>query len=279
MPKQETKTIKKTKTKTMAAKKVEKPLKSVAEKKVKTAKKELVKKEANVKAALHEKEAKESSISVSFYGLDGKIAGKISLPGEIFAAKVNPTLMAQAVRVYLSNQRTGTSSTKTRSEVAGTTKKMYRQKGTGRARHGAAKAPIFVGGGITFGPKPRDFSLDLPKKMKRRALFSALTEKLLENNVKVLDTASVTGKTREMAEALKNLNIAGKVMVVVDSKGKLTAQATRNIKGVTVQNASNLTTYEVLSAKTILFSKTSIDALKNTFLKELESQRDIVRKV
>src|SRR5258708_225116 len=123
-------------------------------------------------------EKKYTPVSVDVIGVDGKVSGKVSLPGEMFGEKVNKTLLAQAVRVYLANQRQGNASTKTRGEVDGSTAKIYRQKGTGRARHGSKRAPIFVKGGLVFGPKPRDFSLALPQKMKRKALFGALSAKV-----------------------------------------------------------------------------------------------------
>lgn len=246
----------------------------VVAKPVVKAEKPVAAKEVKVEAKLNTPaKSQKADISVSVYGADGKTAGKIALPGEIFGAKINPTLMAQAVRVYMATQRRGMASTKTRSEVNGTTKKIYRQKGTGRARHGAAKAPLFVGGGITFGPRPHDFGLTLPKKMKKAALFSALTSKLQENNVKVLDGAALSGKTREMVTTLKSLELtskkgtANKVMVVVDGEGKLVAQGARNIMGTTIQNVSNLTTYEILNSKSLLFTKGSIETLKKTFLK------------
>ena len=214
------------------------------------------------------KTAEKSGVSVTVYGLNGKASGRATLPSEMFGAKVNPILMAQAVRVYLAGQRRGTSSTKTRGEVAGTTKKIYRQKGTGRARHGAAKAPIFVGGGITFGPRPRDFTLALPKKMRRAALFSALTEKLQENKVKVVDLGTLSGKTKEMATTLKNLELANeKVTVVVNGTGNA-SRATKNIDRATVSSAASLNIFEILNSNAVLIAKDSIEVLKNTFLKE-----------
>ena len=124
------------------------------------------KKEVKAEVSIVEKVSEKATVSVNVVGIDGKISGKIALPGEIFGEKVNKALLAQAVRVYLANQRQGNASTKTRGEVEGSTRKIYRQKGTGRARHGSVRAPIFVKGGIVFGPKPRDFSLDMPKKKK-----------------------------------------------------------------------------------------------------------------
>ncbi len=220
------------------------------------------------KAAVEPKPAEKVGVSVTVYGLNGKAAGRTTLPSEMFGAKVNPILMAQAIRVYLAGQRRGTSSTKTRGEVAGTTKKIYRQKGTGRARHGAAKAPIFVGGGITFGPRPRDFTLALPKKMRKAALFSALTEKLQENKIKVLDLTLLTGKTKEMATTLKNLKLANeKVTVIVSGTGNAT-RATKNIDGTTVSSAASLNIFEILNSNAVVIAKDSIEVLKNTFLKE-----------
>lgn len=212
-------------------------------------------------------------ISVEVLGMDGQKSSTISLPGEMFAAKINPVLMAQAVRVYLANQRTGTASTKTRGEVNGTTKKIYRQKGTGRARHGAAKAPLFVGGGITFGPKPRSFNLTLPKKMKRIALFSALTSKLQDKKVMVVDFNATSGKTREIAKTLKSLGLTKKngdaqnVLLVADNTQTMIKRSARNIEGVSVEIAGNLHTYEVLQKNMLVLTKESIDSLKNTFVK------------
>lgn len=259
----------------MAAKSVKKePKVKKTVVKAKPASKTVFKSEVAMKAPAKKVATKEAGVTVSVYGMDGKVSGKVTLPSEIFRAKVNPILMAQAVRVYFAGQRRGTASSKTRGEVRGTTKKVYRQKGTGRARHGAAKAPIFVGGGITFGPRPRDFSLDLPKKMKRGALFSALTSKLQENKIKVVDLGSVTGKTKEMMSLLINLELANKkgdvrsVMVVLDTASKDAMRAVRNIEGTKVKNVTNLNIYEVLQSHTILFAKNSLEVLKQTFLSE-----------
>src|SRR3989338_5152877 len=117
----------------------------------------------------------------------GALKKTIDLPKEIFGVQENNILLAQAVRVYLANQRQGTVSTKTRGEVAGSTRKIYRQKGTGRARHGSIRAPIFVHGGLVFGPKPRDYSMKFPKKMRKAALASALSSKVNDAQVKVVD--------------------------------------------------------------------------------------------
>src|SRR3989344_6756187 len=140
-------------------------------------------------------------LTIPVYNLEGKEVKTLDVPKEIFSVKPNPKLLAQYVRVYLTNNRQGTASTKTRGEVRGSTRKIYRQKGTGRARHGAITAPIFVGGGVVFGPKPRDYSRKLPQKMKKAALFSALTAKRIDNAVKVIGNLdTIVPKTKEMAK-------------------------------------------------------------------------------
>jgi len=182
--------------------------------------------------------------------------------------------MTQAVRVYLANKRRGTLSTKSRGEVNISTKKIYKQKGTGRARHGAASAPIFVGGGIAFGPKPRDFSLKLNQSMKRVSLFSALTSKLKDGEVKIIEgLEKIEPKTAKMAEVIKKLELDGKksqVLLVMPRSGSEclnVTKAARNITGVTVMGSNLINTYEVLSNKRILFMKDAIEGLKETFLK------------
>ncbi|PJC54772.1 MAG: 50S ribosomal protein L4, partial [Candidatus Levybacteria bacterium CG_4_9_14_0_2_um_filter_35_21] len=193
----------------------------------------------------------------------------------IFGAKINKVLLAQAVRVYLANQRKGTHSTKTRGEVEGSTAKIYRQKGTGRARHGSKRAPIFVKGGVVFGPKPRDYSLKLPKKMRRLALFSSLTTKKDEGKIVVLSgLEKIEAKTNKMADVVKNLNLEEKnkkiLLITPDTINAFenVYKATRNLKGVSIVSAKMLNTYEVLNSKTVLLMKASIEVLENNFLKE-----------
>ena len=241
---------------------------SVQAKKV-AVKKVVATKKAVVKAAA----TKETGLKQSVYDVKGKVAESINLPAEIFGVKINKTLMTQAVRVYLANQRRGTLSTKSRGEVKISTRKIYRQKGTGRARHGAASAPIFVGGGIAFGPKPRDFSLKLNQNMKRVALFSALTSKLKDGEIKVVTgLEKIEPKTKKMVDVIDKLELNGKnaqVLLIMPSGNENVniVKAGRNIKGITVTSANLINTYEVLVNKRILFMKSSIDSLKETFLK------------
>lgn len=217
---------------------------------------------------------KAEGLTVDVLDIKGKVAGTVTLPKEVFGATVNPTLMAQAVRVYLANQRKGTASTKTRGEITASTKKIWRQKGTGRARHGAVSAPIFVGGGIAFGPKPRDYSLHLPKKMKRKALASALTSKLHDGAIKFVDgLEKVEPKTKRMYETItaviadgKGRNLA-KTLLVIPEKVESVERSARNIEGITIRPVNLLNAYEVLRSKTLIFMKDAAAKMEETWKK------------
>lgn len=228
------------------------------------------KKVAPKKAIQH----KSDNLKVDMYNISGQVESKLSLPRDIFGAKVNGVLMAQAIRVYHANQRQGTISTKTRSEVTGSTRKIYRQKGTGRARHGDIKAPIFIGGGVAHGPHPRDFSLQMPKTMKRRALFSALSQKLKDGNILAINGLEKIGKkTKEIADVLNNLKVMDKkkqkkLLMVLPSRIENLVLAGRNIEGLHMTAANLLNTYEVLNHNKILFLKDAIDTLEKTYLKK-----------
>lgn len=204
-----------------------------------------------------------SSLTIDVMDLNGKIVDSLSLHKDVFGAKSNKVLITQAIRVYLANQRRGTVATKTRGEVRGSTRKIYRQKGTGRARHGGIRAPIFVGGGIVFGPKPRDYSLKLSQKMRQKALFAALSAKLQSNEMRVVaGLASIEPKTKAMATVLKHVGISGKKTLVVLSKNEESVtRSVRNIADVTYAYADQLNTYEVLNSGIILFMQEAVEAL------------------
>ncbi len=212
------------------------------------------------------------SLSASVYDTKGKAVGKVTLPAEIFGVAENPKLLAQAVRVYLANQRQGNASTKNRGEVRGSTRKIYQQKGTGRARHGGIRAPIFVGGGIALGPRPHDFSMNLPQKMKKLALFSALSSKLRDDEIKIIsELDKIQPKTKIMAKILKVLDINGKTLLVTPGGSKdfeKVYRSARNIKDMKIITAPTLNTYEVLDTNKIILMKDSIDQLKKHFLKK-----------
>lgn len=204
---------------------------------------------------------------IDVYNTKGKTTGKIQLPKEIFEAKINEQLMAQAVRVYQARQRKARAKTKKRGEVAGSGRKIYRQKGTGRARHGDRYAPIFVGGGIAHGPKGESKRLKMPKKTKRLALFSALTIKLKEKNIVVISgLAKIKPKTKEMVKVMKNLKLKGKILLVLPEKIENVIRAARNIAGVKITQTNRLNAYGVLNGGRLVFAKDSIKKLKETFL-------------
>jgi large subunit ribosomal protein L4 len=220
-----------------------------------------------VKPVEIEKVASSHSLSATVLGADGAPRGKASLPAELFHAKVHKTLMSQSVRVYLANQRVGGASTLTRGEVEGSTRKIYRQKGTGKARHGGIRAPIFVGGGIVFGPRPQDHRLDFPKKMRRIALASALSYQFAEGNVVVLDGLdAIEPKTKSMLHVLAvNKLQTDKLLVVLPKDPKNITRGLRNVQGVTLRPANNLNAYDVLWHKTIVFTKDALPLLKETY--------------
>ncbi len=206
---------------------------------------------------------KVTGLSVPMYSLAGRAAGTLVLPKEIFGQKVNKKLLTQAMRVYATNQKTLPGSTKTRGEVEGSTAKIYRQKGTGRARHGAIRAPIFVGGGIVFGPKPRKVRLELPQKMKKAALISAFSSKMEDKDIIGLSGAEkATGKTKEVAELIAHLKLTTTLIAIGDKAGNM-VRASKNISGLTILPANQLNAYEVLRHKSLIITKESLARLSS----------------
>lgn len=244
---------------------------------VKSTQKEVI--QAEVKVVKKQTGQKKNGLSIDVYDIKGKVVESMELP-ELFGRKINKPLMTQAVRVYLANQRIGTSSTKTRGEVNGSTRKIYKQKGTGRARHGAKKAPIFVHGGIAFGPSPRDYSLNLSKKMKKAALFSALSTKYKDSAVKVVSgMEALSLKTKLMADVLNTLGLMTKnkkvLFVLPESQEKSVEnikKSARNIEGINVVLANQLTTYTVLGHTQLLFTKAAIEAMQSVFVKGKDNE-------
>lgn len=207
---------------------------------------------------------KVSGLSVPVYSLAGVAAGSMELPKEIFGQKVNQRLLSQAARVYLTNQKTLLASTKTRGQVIGSKAKIYAQKGTGRARHGAITAPIFVGGGIIFGPKPREVRLSMPKKMKKAALFQALSSKALEKKVfglSALEKAS--GKTKQLVTLLNKLIKAKTALIVTEAKSENVSRGIRNIQGAHTLPVNLINVYEVLRHDYLLLTKGAAKCLKD----------------
>ena len=200
-----------------------------------------------------------AGMSATVEDVEGKATGKMTLPIEIFGQKDNKQLVTQAVRVFLANQRVGGASTKTRGQVEGSTRKIYNQKGTGRARHGSIRAHIFVGGGVAFGPVTHDFSLSMPTKMKRKALHCALSSQFQAGNIVLVDgLEALKLKTKHMAKALSAVSGAASSLLVLSKNSEAVAQIARNIEGVDIIPATSLNTYEVLSHKKIVFMKDAV---------------------
>ena len=220
------------------------------------------------------RKAKKESVdmNISVYDLTGKEVKQLTLSEEMFAADINPQVLAQYVRVYLANQRQGTASTKHRSEVVGTTKKVYRQKGTGNARHGSKKAPIFVGGGVQAGPKPRDYSLSMNKKQKRQALFAALTKKAQEGVIAGLanEAVDMKVKTKDFAAFITKAGYENtKTLVVLPElkKSGLVLSA-RNVPNVELVQVTNINPYMLLNTKKVVFVEDALTKLADHFLKQ-----------
>lgn len=204
-------------------------------------------------------------LSAPVYSLAGEMTGQMELPEEIFGVRANKALILQALRVYQTNRSVHHSHTKTRGEVSGSTVKIWRQKGTGRARHGARTAPIFVGGGIAFGPKSRKTVLDLPKKMKHAALKSAFSLKASDKElfaVEGLEKAS--GKTSEFASLLAKFQKKSVMFVSGDRYG-MAERAVRNLPGVSFMFADGLNVYDVIRHKSLVLTQDAVGKLQERF--------------
>jgi len=208
--------------------------------------------------------------SLDVYNTKAKKISTTKVSNQIFAAKINSPLMTQAVRVYLSNQRQAPAKTKSRGEVVASKKKIWRQKGTGRARHGSRNAPIFVGGGKAHGPTgEQNYKLKLTKKMKQLSLFSALTQQFNDKNTFVLtDLDKLTSQTKVFHQLFQKLVIKPQKLVLLLAQPNQTIRrATNNLPYLTTALAVNLNTYQALNAHKLIFTKESLKALEKHYLK------------
>ncbi len=198
---------------------------------------------------------------------DGTESGKMDLPDKLFGLKVNADLIHQAVVMYLANQRQGTASTKERSDVAGGGAKPYRQKGTGRARAGTIRSPIYRGGGVVFGPHPRDYTQKMTKKSKRLALLSSLSSRAGDGDVLVIKELDFDApKTKQMASILSGVDAAGKkTLVVIDKPSNATIKSADNIPNVRVTLANMVNTYDVMWADKILATSSAVARMEEVF--------------
>ena len=205
-------------------------------------------------------------MELSVYNIKGEDTGKkVTLNDEVFGIEVNEHVIYLAVKQYMANNRQGTHKSKERSEVSGSTRKLKKQKGTGGARSGDINSPVMVGGGRVFGPKPRDYSFKLNKKVKMLARKSALTLKAQENAIIVVeDLAFEAPRTKEYAEFVKNLQVADKKsLLVLADQNKNVYLSARNLEKAKVVTVSDLNTYKILDTKSLLLTESSVAAINN----------------
>lgn len=209
-------------------------------------------------------------MEVKVLDISGKETGaKVQLPESVFAIEPNDHAIYLDVKQYLANQRQGTHKAKQRNEIAGSTRKLHKQKGTGGARAGSIKSPLFNGGGRVFGPQPRDYSFKLNKKLKVLARKSALSYKAKENNIVVLDDVNFdTPKTKNYVSLVNNLNLANdKTLLVLADSNKNVYLSSRNLKKSRVITAADLNTYEVLNATKLVLTAAAVKTLEEAFAK------------
>jgi len=198
--------------------------------------------------------------TVQVLDMTGAATGEqLELNDSIFGIEINQNAIREVVKNYLANQRQGTQSAKTRREVRGGGKKPFRQKGTGRARQGSRVAPNYVGGGVVFAPKPRSYRYNLPKKVKRLAMKSALTSKVTENEIIVLDNLSFEApKTKDMVKVLTGVNAANKALIVMAAKDENVVKSAGNIQGVRTCLVSTMNVYDIINYTSFI---TTVDAI------------------
>ena len=204
--------------------------------------------------------------NVALFDMAGNKVADTELNDAVFGIEPNKNLMHAMVVCYLANQRQGTQSTLTRTEVSGGGKKPYRQKGTGHARQGSTRSPQFTGGGIVFAPRPRDYSFKMNKKEKRIALKSALTDSVQNDRVIVLDELKLNEiKTKEMIRILGNIKAADKALIVTAEKDDIVVKSARNLAKVVTTEASILNVYDIMNAKTVVLTKDAVAKIEEVY--------------
>ena len=204
--------------------------------------------------------------SLSVVNMTGEKTGKIKLSDEIFAVEVNAVVMHMAVVNYLANQRQGTQSTLTRTEVSGGGKKPWRQKGTGHARQGSIRAPQWRHGGIVHAPKPRDYSYSLNKKVRRLALKSAFSDKVATKDLIVLEALTLdTYSTKTVADCLKAIGAKKKVLIVLPENDAFAVRSIRNIEGAKAAQVNTINTYDIINADTLVIVKDAVKMIEEVY--------------
>jgi len=203
---------------------------------------------------------------VDLYNMEGKVVGDIELSENVFGAEVNEDVLYLAVESYLANQRQGTQSTKTRSEVRGGGIKPWKQKGTGRARQGSIRAPQWIKGGIALGPKPRTYTIKLTKKVKRLALKSALSSKVNDNNIVVVDEINFSEiKTKNMVNVLNNLKLETNALIVLGEKNENVVRSAKNIPNVKTAYVNTINVYDILKYNKFIVTKEAAAKIEEVY--------------
>ena len=204
--------------------------------------------------------------TVTMLTMAGSEAGSLELNDKVFAIEPNEFAVQAVIKNYLANQRQGTQSALTRGEVRGGGRKPFRQKGTGRHRQGHSTDPSQIGGGVVFAPKPRDYRYTLPRKLRRLAMLSALSAKLQDKELIVLDSISFEEpKTKEMIKVLENVKAAKKALIVTDAKNENVVKSAANIPGVATTTATQINVYEILNHTSLILTKDAVSKLEEVY--------------
>ena len=204
---------------------------------------------------------------VNILNIKGENVGELELNETIFATKVSENAVYEVIKNQLANKRQGTQSAKTRAEVRGGGRKPFRQKGTGRARQGSIRAPHYTGGGVVFAPKPRDYSYKVPKKLRRKALYSVLTSKVNDDELIVLEDLNLeNAKTKEASQVLKAINAGDKAYIVTAENDNEVYRSFRNIEGVDVSAASLINVYDLVKHNKLVITKDAVAKLEEVFI-------------
>ncbi|NLM44272.1 MAG: 50S ribosomal protein L4 [Clostridiales bacterium] len=204
---------------------------------------------------------------VALYNIAGEQVGDIELKDDVFGVNVNVEAMHQVVKMLLANRRQGTQSALTRAEVRGGGIKPWRQKGTGRARHGSIRSPQWTHGGVVFAPKPRSYRYTVPKKIRRLAMKSALSSKVNENNIIVLDELSFEApKTKQVVNMLQNLKVDTKALIVLAEKNENVEKSARNIPGVKTSLVNTLNVYDILKYDKFIITKSAVEKVEEVYV-------------
>ena len=204
--------------------------------------------------------------NVKVYNMQGAEVGEIALNDAVFGAEVHVSAMHTVVRAYLNAQRQGTQSAKTRTEVRGGGRKIYRQKGTGNARHHGRRAPQFTHGGVVFAPKPRDYRISVPRKVRRLAMRSALTCKVTDNEIMVIDELKLAeAKTKNVAAMLKALGAEKKALIVTKDADPMIVRASNNIPGVQTTFVGSLNVHDILNCDKFIIAKDAVELVQEVY--------------